>query len=151
MNAHTPKPQNSLTGNAGLFHEAHQLSRHGWQVTLTVRNARGADLYIASENEQVIHAIQSKALSKIMPVPLGASLAALRSPWGIITTDALSDSPSCYLLTLDEVKSAASEYAKAGGGKSYWLRPQAYVLPQYHEAWHRLSEPRLSDFGKAIP
>src|SRR5690242_24565 len=99
--------RHQLTGNAGMYHVARELSRRGWHVMPTVRNARGADLYAASEDEASVLAIQSKALSKKDPVPLGTSLDSLRSPWWIITVNANTASPICYVLTLDEVKAAA--------------------------------------------
>jgi hypothetical protein len=59
----------------------------------TVRNARGADLYAASEDETRVLPIQSKALSKRVPVPLGGSLDRLRSYWWIITINANTETP----------------------------------------------------------
>ena len=77
--------RHQLTGNAGLYHVARELSRRGWHVMPTVRNARGADLYAASDDETRVLSIQSKALSKRAPVPLGGSLQTLRSRWWVIT------------------------------------------------------------------
>jgi hypothetical protein len=107
----------------------------------TVRNARGADLYAASEDETRVLPIQSKALSKRFAVPLGGSLENLCSKWWIITINANSDSPTCYVLTLEEVKEAASRNVHGSGKASYWLEPRSYARPEYQEAWHRLGEP----------
>lgn len=52
-----------ITGNIGLYHVARELSLLGWNVMPTVRNARGADLYAASEDERIIQPIQVKAHS----------------------------------------------------------------------------------------
>jgi hypothetical protein len=133
--------RHQLTGNAGMYHVARELSRRGWHVMPTVRNARGADLYAASEDETRVLPIQSKALSKRFAVPLGGSLGNLCSKWWIITINANSDSPVCYVLTLDEVKAAASQNVNGNGKASYWLEPRSYALPEYQEAWHRLGEP----------
>ena len=133
--------RHQLTGNAGMYHVARELSRRGWHVMPTVRNARGADLYAASEDETRVLPIQSKALSKRAPVPLGGSLETLRSHWWIITINANSDSPTCYLLTLEEVKEAVHRGVNEGGKVSFWLQPKAYALPEYQEAWHRLGVP----------
>lgn len=84
-----------LTGNAGLYHVARELSRRGWHVMPTVRNARGADLYAASNDELRVLPIQSKALSKRAPVPLGGSLDRLCSHWWIITINANTATPKC--------------------------------------------------------
>jgi len=133
--------RHQLTGNAGMYHVARELSRRGWHVMPTVRNARGADLYAASEDETRVLPVQSKALSKRFAVPLGGSLENLCSKWWIITINANSDSPTCFVLTLEEVKAAASRNTNGSGKASFWLEPRSYALPEYEEAWHRLGEP----------
>ena len=87
--------RHQLTGNAGLYHVARELSRRGWHVMPTVRNARGADLYAASDDELRVLPIQSKALSKRAPVPLGGSLDRLCSRWWVITINANTAVPTC--------------------------------------------------------
>ncbi|KRE04889.1 hypothetical protein ASE61_07010 [Bosea sp. Root670] len=139
MDARTVRHQ--LTGNAGLYHVARELSRRGWHVMPTVRNARGADLYAASDDETRVLPIQSKALSKRVPVPLGNSLDNLRSYWWVVTINANSDLPTCYVLTLEEVKAAAHQGVNAAGKLSYWLQPKAYATEAYREAWDRLGSP----------
>src|SRR6476620_9047498 len=98
-----------------MYHVARELSRRGWHVMPTVRNARGADLYAASDDETRVIPIQSKALSKRAPVPLGKTLDSLCSKWWIVTIHANSSSPTCYVLTLDEVKTAAHRGENAAG------------------------------------
>lgn len=91
--------KHQMTGNAGLFHIAWELSRRGWNVMPTVRNARGADLYASpNDNEDAVISVQSKALSKRMAVPLGTDLDRLRSKWWIIPLNANSDDPVCWHL-----------------------------------------------------
>ena len=107
----------------------------------TVRNARGADLYAASDDEVRVVPIQSKALSKRAHVPLGRSLDSLMSPWWVITVRANSDRPTCYVLTLEEVKAAAHRGENANGLVSYWLQPRSYIVVDFEEAWHRLGDP----------
>lgn len=126
-----------MTGNAGLFHIAWELTRRGWNVMPTVRNARGADLYAAPlDDEDAVIPIQSKALSKRASVPLGLNLDNLRSRWWIITVGASTDDPTCYILTLDEVKARASR--DNGKNRAYWLEPKNYEIDVFREAWHRL-------------
>jgi hypothetical protein len=126
-----------MTGNAGIFHVAWELSRRGWNVMPTVRNARGADLYAApADDKNSVIAIQSKALSKRAAVPLGTNLERLRSRWWIITLGANSDNPVCYILTLDEVRAWASR--DKGPNEAYWLEAKNYDRPEFREAWHRL-------------
>ena len=135
------KVRSQITGNTGLYHVARELSRRGWHVMPTVRNARGADLYAASEDESVIFSVQSKALSKRNPVPLGTSLDSLRSPWWVITVDANTNAPKCYVLSLAEVKEAAHRGVNGSGVVSYWLQPKSYAVAHYEEAWHRFGTP----------
>lgn len=110
----------------------------------TVRNARGADLYAASDDETRVLPIQSKALSKRDPVPLGKSLDNLRSHWWIITIHANTATPKCYVMTLDEVKAVAHRGVGASGNVSYWLQPKAYAVADYEEAWDRLGSPDVA-------
>lgn len=130
--------KHQMTGNAGLFHAAWELTRRGWNVMSTMRNARGADLYAApADDEEAVIAIQSKALSRRAAVPLGTDLGRLRSRWWIITLGANGDDPVCFILTLDEVKSLAAR--DNGKDRAYWLEAKDYDSPAFREAWHRLA------------
>lgn len=124
--------RHQLTGNAGLYHVARKLSRRGWHIFPTVRNARGADLYAASNDEAIVVPIQSKALSKRDPVPLSRSLDALRLRWWVITIRANTATPTCYGLTLEEVKALAHRGVSSTNGKvSFWLQPKSYAQPEH--------------------
>ncbi len=105
----------------------------------TIRNARGSDLIVVNDDETAFFGIQSKALSKRSAVPLGLDLNSLRSDWWIITVGANSDSPRCYVLSLEDVRRSASR--DKGGEQRYWLEARDYELEQYREAWSRLGEP----------
>ncbi len=107
----------------------------------TVRNAKGADLYAASSDEANVIPIQSKALSKRNPVPLGSSLDRLCSHWWVITIKANDDAPESYIMTLDEVRAAAQRGENQAGTVSYWLPPKAYGQPEFKNKWDRLGTP----------
>lgn len=131
-----------VTGNAASHSAAWQLSRRGWNVMLTARNAKGSDLFCANDNETVFFGVQSKGLTKRDPVGLGTNLANLRSEWWIITINAKTDAPVCFIMTLQEVKELCvqSDPAKSRTGTaSIWLAPSAYDRPQFREAWHRFA------------
>lgn len=134
-----------ITGNCALYHVAAKLSRLAWAVSMTTRNARGADMFAVNTDESVVHPIQSKGLSKKSAVPLGTSLERLRSRWWVITVGAGSDTPVCYVLTLDEVKERASQ--DKGKNRAFWLEAKNYMLPEFEEAWCRLGNP----VGEEIP
>lgn len=101
----------------------------------TVRNARGSDLIVTNAEESLFFGVQSKALSKRDPVPLGLDLDLLRSDWWIITIHARTEQPVTFILNLEEVRSLAF-HSKSGSSK--WLQPTAYDRPEFREAWHRL-------------
>src|SRR3546814_10095903 len=89
-----------------------------------------SDLYAASDDEARVLPIQSKALSKRAPVPLGGSLDRLCSHWWVVTINANTASPTCFVLTLDEVKAAAHRGVNQAGTASYWLQPKSYALEE---------------------
>lgn len=101
----------------------------------TVRNARGSDLIVTNDDETIYFSVQSKALSKRVPVPLGLSLDRLRSDWWIITINANSHRPACYIMRLEEVCAHAFRSRDEG---AYWLQPPGYDRDEFREAWHRL-------------
>ena len=102
----------------------------------TIRNARGSDLVVVNEDETRFFGVQSKALSKRAAVGLGLSLETLRSDWWIITVNANSDGPTCYILSLDDVKRLACR--DKGGEQRYWLEPRDYERDEFREAWDRV-------------
>ncbi|WP_316859102.1 hypothetical protein [uncultured Cohaesibacter sp.] len=131
------------TGNAAMHYVGWQLSRRGWNVMPTARNAKGSDLFCSNDDESIIFGVQSKGLSKRAPVGLGSNLDNLRSEWWILTINAKQNQPVCYILRLDEVKELChiSDPAKSKSGViSHWLQPTAYDKPEFREAWHRLEK-----------
>lgn len=137
-----PPIRHQMTGNSGLNYAAWQLSRRGWHVMPTIRNARGSDLIVTDADETHFFGVQSKALSRRHAVPLGANLGSLRSDWWIITVHANSDNPACYVLQLEDVRALATQ--DRNGGR-WWLEPKAYDRDEFREAWHRLAlDPPLS-------
>ncbi|MBY3181337.1 hypothetical protein HFO24_06590 [Rhizobium laguerreae] len=142
-----------VTGNAASHYAAWQLSRRGWNVMLTSRNAKGSDLFCANDNETIFFGVQSKGLTKRDPVGLGTNPANLRSDWWIITIKAKTDAPVCFIMTLDEVKELChhSNPAKSRtGATSIWLQPSAYDQPQFREAWHRFETLNSIDVPKTV-
>lgn len=86
-----------------MHYVAWQLSKKGWNVMPTTRNAKGSDLYCANDAETKIFGVQSKGLTKRAPVGLGTNLGSLRSEWWIITINVKSDNPICFVMKRQEV------------------------------------------------
>jgi len=125
----------AMTGNAGLNYASWQLSRRGWHVLPTIRNARGSDLIVTDADETTFFGVQSKALSKRQAVPLGRSIEGIRSDWWVVTIHANSDHPVCFVIRNEEVRALATQ-DKNGG--AYWLEPRDYDRDEFRDAWNRM-------------
>jgi hypothetical protein len=127
-----------VTGNIGMYYAAYRLSRMGWNVMPTSRNARGIDLLIYDAAAHEYKGIQVKALSKLKPpVPLGKSIDILMGDWWIIVTKAATDSPECFIMRPDEVKDRAHRGVK-DGRVSFWLQPNKYHTDEFRGKWDRI-------------
>ena len=138
-----------VVGNTGLHYVCYRLTRLGWNVMPTARNARGIDLLIYSQDATRKYTVQVKALSKSSPVPLGGKLDNLFGDFFVICRNIASDEPECFILKPGEVQSGAHRGEKEGR-ISYWLQPKEYAIDKFRERWQRIgkgsSEP-LPDAG----
>ncbi|MBW1728622.1 MAG: hypothetical protein JRJ62_13835 [Deltaproteobacteria bacterium] len=125
-----------VTGNIGLYYTCYRLSRMGWNVMPTARNARGIDIIAYNRKGTEFIGIQVKTLSKRNPVPLGSTLEKIMGDYWIIVNN-VSKEPNAFILLPDEVKSLAHRGEKEGR-VSYWLQPASYDNEQFKEAWHRI-------------
>lgn len=122
------RSSNQAVGNAGLFYVSYLLSRAGWNVLPTSRNARGIDALIYSSKGKRTESLQVKCLSKRAPVPLGTKQDSLFSNWFVICVLG-QDIPRCFLMKTDLVRERAhmSSAAKSSRGiAAYWLQPNRY-------------------------
>lgn len=132
-----PRLPNSVVGNVGLYYVCYQLSRRGWNVMPTARNAKGIDLLAYSDDAKRVLSLQVKALSKRAPVPLGTSSNNFLAKYVVICRHVLSETPESFVLTPDEVDDLAHRGEK-DGRVSYWLQPREYEAPAFREAWDRI-------------
>lgn len=128
---------NQVVGNVGLFYVCYRLSRLGWNVMPTARNARGIDILIYSQDATRTHTLQVKALSRRSPVPLGGKLDGLFGDFFIVCRNVALETPECFVLTPSEVRSLAHKGEK-DGKTSYWLQPKQYETLQFHDKWDRI-------------
>ena len=126
-----------VVGNVGLYYVCYELSRRGWNVIPTARNARGVDLLIYSQDARRMHTIQIKALSKSHAVPLGSHLDHLFADFIVICRNIARRQPECFVLLPDEVRMLVQRNEKAGK-HSYWLEPARYASDEFREAWDRI-------------
>jgi hypothetical protein len=140
---------NQVVGNVGLFFVCYQLSRLGWNVMPTARNAKGIDILIYSQDASRKLTVQVKALSKANPVPLGTKLEGLFGDFFIVCRNVAADVPQCFVLTPQEVRVLAHKGEKQGN-VSYWLQPKDYAVAEFQEKWERIgrgSNEALSEAG----
>jgi hypothetical protein len=125
-----------ITGNVGLYYACYRLSRLGWNVMPTARNARGIDLVAYNFDQSRFIGVQVKALSKRNPVPLGKSLDKIVGDFWVIVNRTARE-PTAFILLPSEVKERAHRGEKEGR-VSYWLQPGAYDNDSFREAWERI-------------
>lgn len=142
-----------LTGNVGVYHVARELSRHNWNVLLTVRNARGADLYAISQSEQLVVPIQVKAHSASPnDISLGLNPENLITPWWVVVAFAGTGEPVSYVVPLVEMIALKVRDPGVRSGKPeherLWWFDRRYFTPgsdreliDAREAWLRLGDP----------
>lgn len=130
------KLETQIVGNIGMFYACYELSRMGWNVMPTSRNARGIDI-IAYDSEAINYiGVQVKTLSKRNAVPLGSSLEKIMGDFWVIV-DKVATEPRAFILLPSEVKSLA-KYNEKNGKRTYWLNPPEYDQEQFHNAWSRI-------------
>ena len=135
----TNQSNNQVVGNVGMFYVCYRLSRLGWNVMPTARNARGIDILIYSQDAAVTHTIQVKALSQRNPVPLGGKLDGLFGDFFVICRNVAQEVPECFVLTPEEVRGLAHKGEK-DGKISYWLEPKQYEADQFRDKWERIGK-----------
>lgn len=126
-----------VVGNVGLYYVCYRLSRDGWNVMPTSRNARGIDAVIYSQDASRTATLQIKALTKRSAVPLGKSVDTLFGDWFVICRNIEEGEPQAFVLTPTEVRALAICQEK-DGRVSCWLDPPRYEAPEFREAWGRI-------------
>jgi hypothetical protein len=133
------KRNNLITGNTGMYFVAYQLSRRGWNVMPTSRNARGIDLLAYDANARNFLGLQIKTLSRGRnAVPLGLHPQFLGDWWIVVTNVgniAEVENPECFVLTPGEVKRGAVQ--DEGAPQACWL-PWDYYSKERFKDWDRI-------------
>jgi len=111
-----------LTGNVGLFYVCLELSKLGWNVLLTSRNAKGVDVVVYSEEAKRTRTIQVKALSGLEAVSIGKNVNSLIADFVVICRMVLEPKPEVFILTNKEAKSII--HSQNDG--SHWLEKKDY-------------------------
>lgn len=126
---------NQVTGNIGLFYSCFLLSKLGWNVMPTSRNAAGIDLIIYSQDSTKKLALQIKTVSKSVPIPLGNNIDKLIGDFLIIVSNANKENPDIYIFAISDVKLSYHSSINKDGKNSYWFQPTAYRKPELLNNW----------------
>lgn len=119
-----------LVGNIGLYYICYELSRLGWNVLPTSRNARGVDLVIYSRDAKRNHTIQVKTLSKKNPVPFGNKPSLIADY--LIICRVLAEKPEVFVTKIDDIKNKIEKKTK-NEKTSCWLQPKNYE--EFKDNW----------------
>lgn len=134
-----------VTGNVGLFFVCYKLSRRGWNVLPTSRNAKGIDILAYGSQGERILTIQAKGFTGIESVGPFKKESEVLADFYIVVSH-VYENPLTYILTKDEVK---SHLTPPKGDNVYWLNPEDYKLPEFFEKWDKIgfgfSEPSEID------
>lgn len=125
-----------VTGNIGMYYACYRLSKLGWNVMPTARNARGIDIVAYDSDGERFVGIQVKALTKRSAVALGSSRDKLIGDYWIIVTNARAD-PKTYILPTTEVKRMANPNGTAEA-RSFWLEMKDYEQDRFCEQWDQI-------------
>lgn len=133
----TSAKNKQTTGNIGLFYVCFRLSRMGWNVLPTSRNAWGPDILIYSQDAKHKFSIQVKSLAKRDPAGFGKNLEKLVEDFVIVCKDVAKPdgNPVCFILNAEEAKNLA--YRDKRGGQ-HWLQPPAYDSDNFRERWDKI-------------
>ena len=133
--------RNQIVGNAGLYYICYELSKRGWNVLTTSRNARGVDIIIYDQQGKETHTIQVKSLSEKNPAPFGTTLNTLIAEYVFIVTDVL-DEPSIFIMDSIETRTLIKKREK-NGKNSYWIETKDYE--NYKDNWEILKKPKANN------
>lgn len=125
-----------IVGNIGMYYACYRLSRMGWNVMPTARNARGIDIVAYNKSGTEFIGVQVKALSKRNPVPLGNTLDKIMGDYWLIINNVVKE-PNAFIMKPEEVKALAHR-GENNGKISYWLQPASYDQKEFKEAWPRI-------------
>lgn len=103
---------------------------------MTARNARGIDIVAYNENATRMLGIQVKSLRRPNAAGKLRSDHIIGDFW-IIVENAISLSPTCFVLTASEVKSLAIQNAHK---RQVWLEKRDYRKDNFREAWARIGD-----------
>ena len=121
-----------VTGNVGLFFTCYKLSRMGWNVLPTSRNARGIDILAYGKHGEKFLTIQTKGYTKKRAIGPFKAVTDVISDFYIVSLDVYR-LPSAYILSKSDVRSLLKLQKDR-----YWLEYKDYDKPDFLEKWNKI-------------
>ncbi len=131
------KVSNQVVGNIGLYYVCYELSRRGWNVLTTSRNARGVDVVIYNQSGTETHTIQVKSLAGRNAVG-GMNPENQIAEFLIVCRKVFEDKPECFIARIDEIKNLITSNVGKDGKTKYWLNYKNYE--QFREKWDEIGD-----------
>lgn len=115
-----------ITGMAGVHYVCYKLSKQGFCVTVTSRNAKGVDAIVYSETTKQNYLLQVKSLSKNIPVTITDTHSLKIANYLVICYNLLKDEPQLRFISTDEVVKYLREINYASGKKIHIIAYSDY-------------------------
>ena len=122
-----------VTGNVGLFFICYKLSRRGWNVLPTSRNARGIDVLAYGKHGEKFLTVQAKGYTRKAAIGPFKDKTDVIADFYIVAWNVYR-SPLIYILSKDEVISLLTPN---NDGK-YWVEYRDYGKPNFLEKWDKV-------------
>ena len=127
------RKKTQITGNTGMFYVCYLLSKMGWNVMPTVRNAKGVDIIACNSDATETISIQVKTLSTKTSVLLGSTLDKIIGDFWIIVNNIERKTPQTFIMKPNEVKERAHKGEGKNGKIIYWLPTKEYA--EFQDRW----------------
>jgi hypothetical protein len=138
---------NQIMANAGVFLACHQLSKLGWQVLPTSRNAKAVDIVAYHEDDPRPVTLQVKAMSAPRNICLGPTPKCCADYFIVCVLQSKESLPKCYVFRLDDV-ARHDDSIRLYAGK-HWLQRKAFATQEYAERWDRILPVHRTGVGQA--
>ncbi|MDG6928326.1 MAG: hypothetical protein JRN10_08415 [Nitrososphaerota archaeon] len=111
-----------IVGNTGLFYVCYRLSRLGWSVLPTSRNAKGIDAVIYSRDSKRRYLLQIKSLSGKEAVSIGKDTTSLHlADYLVVCRHVDRDAPELFVIKVDDTTDRILTH-----NTQYWIWEKDY-------------------------
>lgn len=139
----TIKLEKSQTGIAGEFYVAGELSRLGYNVTVTFGNTKSIDLLIQKENK--IFAVQVKSIQTTKSICWNVDKTKVKPEHYFVLVnlhvDIPDNKPEFFILSGNEVNTLFQDTKKAGEKRAYLDYNKVKGLRLYNNRWSIFGQP----------